>query len=377
MDHCERAFRPAPSRIPARSQCEQPHTAACVIGRLNSGPRPHKCGALSSFRTMGTPARVSMASMHASMGTSRVRSLATTLAMATLVVLLSTGCKKEVEVIPNNQPPAYDGVPSLLVRNYVNRLYIDLIGREPLDAEMEAEVTYLRAYDLSQDARRALVTRIMTDTTWIDGDSSYAHAYYRRQYEMYKSRFLEGVSDQVIDQFISDAEDAAIADSLAGNTAGAAASMSEVQKLRNVRMIPVQFRRGQVGYSEVHARLVYNGVYDFIHMNSFNFVNATFDNLFFRFPTNTEFNAAYAMVGQNTPAILFGHSGQNKAEYVGILTGSQEFREGTVRWCYQTFMGRLPSTPEVYAGVTLLQQHNDLQRLQREIFVTDEYAGFN
>ena len=27
-------------------------------------------------------------------------------------------------------------------------------------------------------------------------------------------------------------------------------------------------------------------------MNSFNFVNATFDNLFWRFPTNAEFDAA-------------------------------------------------------------------------------------
>lgn len=311
------------------------------------------------------------------MGIQRFQTLAIVLAMATVVSLFSTGCKKEVEVIPDNQPPAYDGVPSLLVRNYVNRLYIDLIGREPLDDEMEAEVAYLRAYDLSQDARRALVTRMMTDTTWIDGDSSYAHAYYRRQYEMYKARFLEGVSDQVIDQYIAEAEDAAFADSIAGNTAGAAASMSEVQKLRNVRMIPVHYRRGQVAYSEVHARLLFNGVYDFIHMNSFNFVHATFDNLFFRFPTSNEFNAGFAMVEQNTPAILFGLSGQNKAEYVGILTGSQEFREGTVRWCYQTFMGRLPTTPEVFAGVTLLQQYNDLQRLQRELFVTDEYAGFN
>ncbi len=45
-------------------------------------------------------------------------------------------CKKDIEIIADNDAPYYGELPTLLLENYVNRLYIDLIGREPLDAEM-------------------------------------------------------------------------------------------------------------------------------------------------------------------------------------------------------------------------------------------------
>jgi hypothetical protein len=289
------------------------------------------------------------------------------------MLLFLVSCKKELEVIPDNDVPPYDAVPTLLVRNYVNRLYIDLIGREPLDAEMETDVAFLRSGDLSGQVRNALVVRLMTDSTWVDGDSSLAHAYYRRQYDMYKSRFLEGASDEVIDGFIGQALQDALADPLGGDTASA---NSEVEKLRNVKRIPVQYRRGQIGMAEVHRRLVFNAVYDEIHMNAFNFVNATFDNLYFRNPTNTEFNTAYAMVEHNTSGVLFGQGGQNKLEYAGIITSNSEYMEGMVRWCYQTFLGRTPSAQEVFSILPSFQLDQDLQRVQRNILTSDEYAGF-
>ena len=40
----------------------------------------------------------------------------------------------------DNNPPYYNEVSDVLINNYINRIYIDLIGREPLDAEMEPEI---------------------------------------------------------------------------------------------------------------------------------------------------------------------------------------------------------------------------------------------
>lgn len=290
--------------------------------------------------------------------------------------MCTVGCRKEVKLIEGNVAPHYDGVSSVQVRNYVNRLFIDLIGREPLDVEMDARVSYLRAHDLSMAARQQVVGMLMTGADPIAGDSSYRHAYYRRQYELYKARCLEGASDEVIDGFIANAAQAALADSLSGNAQGLTESQSELQKLLRLKAVQVDYREGSIGIAEVMKRMVFNAVYDEIHMNSFNFINATFDNLLFRYPTGTEFNAAYAMVEQDQPAILFGQGGQNKAEYATILTGSTECHEGLIRWCYLTFLGREPSTYEAYQATTALMADGDFQRAQRDILTSDEYAGF-
>lgn len=117
--------------------------------------------------------------------------------LATLLVVIAS-CKKD-EFIPDNNAPYYDGIPTVKVQNYVNRLYIDLIGREPLDVEMTADVAALRAASLSMDARQTLILKLQTDTSFIAGDSSYFVAYYLRLYNLFKFRLLEGASDAEID----------------------------------------------------------------------------------------------------------------------------------------------------------------------------------
>ena len=76
-----------------------------------------------------------------------------------------------------------------MLENYVNRLYIDLIGREPLDDEMERDVLYLRDNDVSFGSRDSLILKLQSDTLFIEGDSSYKKAYFHRTYEMLKVRY--------------------------------------------------------------------------------------------------------------------------------------------------------------------------------------------
>ncbi|MFZ1688653.1 MAG: hypothetical protein WAU70_14590 [Flavobacteriales bacterium] len=292
-------------------------------------------------------------------------------------VLATSACKKETELIPDNQAPDYAGVPTVITQNYVNRLFIDLIGREPLDVEMDAEVAALEAASLSMGSREALVNKLMTSTAYVEGDSSYKQAYYQRQYELYKSRCLEGASDDIIDEAIHVAEQDALDDSLSGNTQGLGEANSALQRLRNLKNSRVNYMNGLVGIDDVMGYMVLNSIYDQINMNTFNFINATFDNLLLRFPTSAEFNSGFDMVENNAPGILFTQSGQNKGDYVGILTGTTEFEEGMVRWSYRTFMGREPSTYEVYTAMSSFHTDLDLQRMQRAILTSDEYANIN
>lgn len=294
-----------------------------------------------------------------------------------LLVAIAIGCKKTTErIVPNNQAPWYDGVPTVLVENYVNRLFIDLLGREPIDSEMDEHVAFLRAGNLSLDARAALITRIQTDTLPVAGDSSYASVYYKRLYEQMKVRLLEGVSDASLNQEIGILRQGAVVDSLNGDSTAMRQKQAEMRKYENVLRSQWDYRYGLVNLDSMCAWMVNNGVYDFINMNSFNFINATFDNLYFRFPTQSEFERAYEMVDASEQASLFGQTGSNKDDYIRIVVAQREFWQGLVIWAYKTMLARDPGSAEVYQSMQQLQQNRNFHLTLRNILVTDEYANF-
>jgi len=292
-------------------------------------------------------------------------------------VVLFGACKKEQTVFPNNQIPHYSEIPTIVVQSYVNRMFIDLIGREPLDAEMSAEVAALRSNDLNMDSRKALAQKLMTSTTFVQGDISYNHAYHNKIYEDLKARFMAGASDANIESERGIALFAAQVDSINGDFAGYQRNKSIANKLLLVMTGKEQYRTGEIGIREMCRRMIDNAIYDLINMNTFNFVNAVFDDLFYRYPTNPEFEAAYQAVENNQPALLMGQVIQNKGDLVALLISTQEFDEGMVRWVFLSLLAREPSTQEVYLLQPNFGSTSDIQTVQQHAVITDEYAGFD
>lgn len=293
-----------------------------------------------------------------------------------LLLLFSGGCKKEPIVIPDNNAPYYGDVPSVLVKNYINRLYIDLIGREPLDKEMEADLLFLRDEGLAHDARAQLVQRLQKDTTFIEGDSSYNHAYYHRLYDLSKVRFVEGVSNAEIWQQWGIYHSGYIKDSINGDLSAMAEKQIAMDKLEAIVESENAYRLGEINLNEMCRRMIYNYFYDFINMGSFNMVNAAFNDLYYRYPTQHEFEQGFDMIEFNTSVTLFGEPGQNKEDFVAIMTGSNEFYEGLITWAYQTLLARGPTSAEVMESIQQLKPTDDFQRVQLNILITDEYANF-
>ncbi len=294
---------------------------------------------------------------------------------ALLLIVVASSCKKG-ELVPDNNAPYYDGVPTVKVQNYVNRLYIDLIGREPLDTEMINDVATLRAENLSMESRDLLITKLQTDTNYIAGDSSYFVAYYQRLYNLFKFRLLEGASDAEIDVYMGLSQNDIFSDSLNGDSLGMQRAKLEVAKYQRVKAIPFELRSGVIDIRTAYARLLNNGVYDFINMNSFNFVRASFNDLFGRYPTQNEFDNSFAMVDANESRIVLGQPGQNKGDFINILVNATEFKEGLIRWAYKTFMARDATTAEVNALMQDFTTTLNFPRMQKEILKTDEYANF-
>ena len=293
-----------------------------------------------------------------------------------LLLAFLFSCKKDDDIIPNNNAPYYSEVPTILLENYVNRIYIDLIGREPLDIEMEQDVQYLRDADVSQESRNDLLYKLQNDTNYVEGDSSYKFVYYHRIYGMLKARLLEGVSNSYIgselNNWYSNYENALAA----GDILSANKKLLQYNILNDVLLSELQYYHGEIEINEMHRRMIYNSVYDNIHMNTFNYVNAAFDNLLFRFPTQYEFSQTYTMLQDNTSQIVLGSSGNNKEDFSYIITNTREFYEGIIIWSYQTLLARMPTVQELDYLMQVFYIDHDFQWLQRQIMKDDEYAQF-
>ena len=292
------------------------------------------------------------------------------------IVLCISSCKKDADIIFNNNAPYYGEIPTILFENYVNRIYIDLIGREPLDNEMLSDVQFLRDADVTLESRDSLIYKLQFDTTYIEGDSSYKFAYFHRLYDMVKVRLLEGASNAYIGQDLYVYYQSYVVDSVNGNMLDANKKLLEYHKLNNVLIAELQYYNGIIEINEMHRRMIYNSVYDKINMNTFNYINAAFDNLLFRYPTQYEFNEVYMMINDNTAQIVLGSSGNNKENFSHIICSAREFYEGVIIWAYGTLLAREPSTKEIDILMQNFYQNHDFQWVQRQIMQTDEYAHF-
>jgi len=280
-------------------------------------------------------------------------------------------------VFENNTIPDYNEVPTILVQNYVNRLFIDLIGREPVDEEMDSEVSYLEENDLSETARQSLVDKLMYDETFLAGDSSYNFAYFQRIYNAAKARMIDGASENIILEAHNLAFGQAYADSVNGNFTSYEINKTTYEKLQSVLDSKEELRTEEITIDELFRRLIDNSIYDQINMNSFNFVNASFDDLFYRYPTASEFENAYQIIDANQAGLLFDQVAQNKAEYLQILTTTSEYHEGMINWAYLSLLSREPSSNEVFTVIGSFQNDLNFSAVQRSILIKDEYAGFN
>ncbi len=293
------------------------------------------------------------------------------------LVTIFAGCKDgQTIIVPDNNSPSYDGVPTIIVENYINRAYIDLLGREPLDEELNRDLASLRADELKEPARRNFISLLQSNEDFVEGDSSYKHAYYQRFYELVKARMVEGVSDGEIGSQLGIYRFAALSDSLNGNWVSYERNLNNMQKLQNVLDSRWQYREGLIPVNEMFARMLYNYFYDEINMNSINFIRACFNDLFFRYHTLAEFDQSFQIIEYGQPGQIFGESAVDKLGYIEILVNSREFHESMVRWAYKNLLAREPNSAETDAFMDDFYKDKDYQKIQLEIMVTDEYANF-
>lgn len=296
--------------------------------------------------------------------------------ISVILIFFMFSCKKEKEVFENNTIPQYTGISTLSVENYVNRVFIDLLGREPLDSEMSTEVSALEAAALNEASRETLISKLQSNTDSLLGDSSYFKAYNKKFYEDTKARLLEGISDgNLLDEY-NLRRSIAINDSLNGNLVSYELNIAAANRILAVVNSQFEYRADLMTIEDMYATMIISDIYDQINMNTFNFINACFDDLYYRFPTQAEFDASFPIIENNDAGQILGEVAQNKDEYVNILVNNQEFSEGLVRWAFQSLLAREPSSSESFELVNELSSGLNMAHVQKRILITDEYAGF-
>lgn len=278
--------------------------------------------------------------------------------------------------INNNKLPKYKSISTLRIENYVQRMFIDLLGRESTNQERDSFTAQLKRADLHDSCRTRLVRTLLYDTTYHAGDSSYRHAFAQRIYDISKARFLEGASDPSIAEFVGNLDFAIAVARLEGDSTRVYLYYDYRKKYFDVLNSRILFRKNLIDYRQMTASMINNSIYDGINMNSFNFVNAAFDNVLSRKPTGDEFSRSFDIIEKNLSRSLFGRWATNKNEFCQVLTESDAFHEGQIRWFYYVMVQREPTTAEVSKLFFPFIKNHRIEEILETILITDEYAQF-
>jgi hypothetical protein len=238
------------------------------------------------------------------------------------------------------------------------------LGRQATTAELTTHINSLIQNNLSYAARNNIVTLLIQDSL-----------YYRQLYEITSEDFINGISIQSIQDQINFFNELAYYDSLNGNPYSAIYYGNENDKMQKVKTATDELKNGNISINEFYFRFLNNHFYDQVNMGTENFVKGSFDDLFRRAPNETELNAAIKMV-DNQPSTLFLQSGSNKGDYMNIVTTNDAFYEGLVRRYYQQYLLRNPNSQEIFNGINAIKPTNDFITIQKQILISNEYAGF-
>lgn len=288
-----------------------------------------------------------------------------------ILLLVFAGCKKtevieirENLVVSGNAPPDYNGVTTLQVQSYVNRLYVDVKGEQPTFDGLTEKVQYLKDNNLSMSSRETLINELF------DTDEYYINLFNYTSIQLLNGISKVDLEEQVL--FYTFLVDQALS---SGDALLAQYFEYEAFKMQNVVDASTDLQDGSISINEFYKRFCFNLVYDEINMGSENLVISCFENLFNRYPTIEELSSGVTMVDSG-PAILLLESGDSKEDFLNIVVSNPEFYVGRVFEQFQSLLLRAPTQIEQQTFAEIMIDANSLQALQLSILKTDEYAGF-
>ena len=276
-------------------------------------------------------------------------------------VLLFSSCKKyEEETVPGNQAPPDQTIDWVVIENYVHKVYISTLGREPDSVELNSGMNLLLSQNLSISSRNQFLNNVFSNQEFND-----------KFCERARIDLLQGLDTAEITQriilytlLLTDTSYMLFWDDI----------QAEINRLGEMKEVPDSLAAGVINFKEVQRRYIDNSFYDELNMGSFNFVVSLFQHFLNRYPTQSEVDAGVNMVN-GLSSVFFLTAGQSKRDFENIFFGSTDFYEGEVRGLYQQYLFRTPTSVEMTDGTLLYMQNNDYIELQKSILSKNEFIG--
>jgi hypothetical protein len=271
----------------------------------------------------------------------------------------------ENHVISGNLLPYYNGVSTIKIQSYINKIYVDVLGREADNAELIQATTYLTGHNLSDGSRDTLINNLLITTEF------YTQLFLKTSGNMLNSTGKQDVLDQInfytyLVSFNLQNQD----------TVSANALLVEIDKMQKLAVADSLLKINAIDINEFYRRFIHNYFFDEINMGAENYVKASFENLFYRLPTTNELNQGVGMINGLNPMILFLQSGNSKGDFAHIVTHCNAFYEGLITTAYTNYLLRKPTDTELSGHLTNLAATKNYVALIKSILKSKEYAGF-
>jgi hypothetical protein len=276
--------------------------------------------------------------------------------------LLFSSCKKEEEtvVVTENVAPDDETIEDVVVSNYVQKLYISLLGRKSTDAEKDAGIAALKATNVSVESRNTLVSGIIAQEAYFDNEYGIMRADFLHNADSASFQESKIVYEFALTLTVNPIEIAFIQDAL--------------ERIEPLIALEGNLKNGTVSIKEAHEIIVNNIIYDEVNMGAENYVVSLFQNFLLRYPTVAELESGVDIY-RGVPGILFTTSAKNKDELIEVFFDYGEYYEGQVRINYLRFLYREPTDDEIVLLANQYLSSGDYKDLQKYILSLDEYAG--
>lgn len=277
-----------------------------------------------------------------------------------LFLLCSCGEAGDIILVPDNTSPPDLTVPEVVKENFVNRVYISLLGRKPESAELAGALGILEQDNASEADRKEVVESVLSDPAFRD-----------RQYNIARIGLLNNVDTTdisiyifVFNQYLNDPQYEPFLDLI----------YYELDRLEQLSKAAPYYLSDKINRAEMNRRMVNNLMYDEINMGTQNFILSVFEHFLNRYPTESEEQNAILMA-DGFYAVMFGQEGNSQEDFLEIMTQSDAYLEGQVLDVYESFLFREPTSMEMATGTTLFRQTGSYDDLLTSILITQEFLG--
>lgn len=280
-----------------------------------------------------------------------------------IVFTIWASCKKteyKTNEVGGNTAPPDPTIANVIKENYINKLYISVLGREPETNEFASAKNILDSTNLSKSGRELVIDLVFAD-----------QQYYPNQYNIARANLLNNLDTAEITQRI------AVYNALLQSTTYQYIwpyLQAELPKLVALKNIPSDLLSNTITIKGMQQRVIFNSFYDDLNMGTENFVVSMFQHFLNRYPTTAELSNGKNMVdGFNST--LFFEAGNSKDDFIRIFFSSSDYYEGQVTELYTRYLFRKPSSEEAQAGSSIYKATDNYKSLQKSILASDEFAG--